>query len=122
MYNIRKGVDFMLANDLRYNIAAFLMCIIPKDDGSIVAGTPEQAFGIIQDKSRKYKIDDNDKIDIYKLLNDSELKMSEHEVMNHYNISKSCLYDAKCWVKKNRNDLIKKYDNQINMFDMLQLA
>lgn len=115
--------DIEMLKDLQHNIYALKVCYIDNEAGEYAAGTPEQAFQYMSNGKVSNKINNDDKIDIYIMLNefDKEFRVTEDEVLEYYNISKSCLYDAKRWVVQNRPDIIKKYEKQFNMFDLLQV-
>lgn len=116
-------LDVEMLKDLQHNIYALKVCYIDNEEGEYVAGTPEQAFQYMSNGKVSNKINNDDKIDIYIMLNefDKEFRVTESEVLEYYNISKSCLYDAKRWVRKNKPDIVKKYDNQINLIDDIKV-
>lgn len=111
------------------NMYALIACVVDVAPGEYLASTAEQGFQAVQKGEIKVKIDQDDKVDIYKMITQDqtgELDLFEEDkkqfshvnnlIQSNYNITKDDINSAIKWVEKNRKDVVKKYDNQVSMF------
>lgn len=122
-----------ITRDLIYNMNAFRMWISKKPDNTRVVGTPEQALNEMYNENTDIKLTESDRIDIYMLLHNSYYLDNDDNydyekgltckssILDYYNISEICLYNAMKWVKKNRSDIVELCDNQVDLFGDIEV-